>query len=110
MKTTWWGINVFCPKCKIPTQLYSAAYSADGELRYVGLCPTCNEAIVWEVFASKLQHIALLTDMNKQQRVEKVVPKVQVPQEPLKLLPMTDDDKRIQRELGIDPRERKKRV
>ena len=49
-----------------------AAYSADGEIRFGFQCPICNENFVWQMFASALQHTALISDLDTRQTNKKL--------------------------------------
>jgi hypothetical protein len=100
----WWGISLDCPEHKKSCILQVATFSADGELRFTFWCPDCKEFYNYQVFASALQHRALMNDIG----ADKQIPRKPQPVRPPTALPspptvLTDDDKEWEHFMGIDP-------
>lgn len=105
MEVKWWGLGITCPKCKIPVQIQTMDYSSDGELRFNCVCSTCQQMVTWRIFAGKLQHRALIGDIENNGATTAVVP----PKKPnLPLLPpvkekLEEGDEGWLHNLGICP-------
>lgn len=84
---TWWSISGECPKCNRDMVLQEAYFSADSELAFTFSCASCQESVKVITTGQKLQHQALMNDMNKKWKTSKAVPAKQ------RLLPPLTEDK-----------------
>ena len=107
----FWGVDVFCPKCKKSATLQLVLFSADGELKMTYFCFGCREALEYRTFASALAHRALLNDIDAERKETKRKREERggrPPLEPPLAVPppaITDEDRKWEREMGIDPGE-----
>ena len=101
MGICWYAASIPCPSCKEESALIqSVSYSADGEMRFTRYCETCKETLYWRVFASQLAHRALCKDTENEIKTPAQINPA--PGQPEKL---TDQDKKLERSMGIDPGE-----
>ena len=103
MQQAWSNCGILCPDCKQQVRLDDVASSADGELRISGLCPKCRERVSLRVFATALAHQALCNDIARC-HTSPIVPVSRRLNPPLAIPPekISDDDKRLLHEFGID--------
>ena len=104
MNQSWWDIAFSCVDCKTALPISLAAFSADGEFRFTFYCDKCKQTFNWRAFASKLQHIALMNDMEKEKKIIPAQPQKKVIIPPEKL---TDKDKKFLSDFGINSEEEK---
>lgn len=99
MDIGWYLVHIPCPMCKGEfTDIMSASYAADGELKFSRYCATCKETISWRVFASQLAHRALCNDLEKDGKPP--LKTLEMPRQPEKL---TENDRKLERSMGIEP-------
>ena len=111
METQWYNIEFKCTECESKTHLQKAIFSADGELCFTFYCGKCKEQRQWRVYASRLQHKALLSDMKRdpstRRRGRKITPVEAKSPTPPQKAELTEKDKEFLRKLKIDPLGRK---
>jgi hypothetical protein len=106
MEQGWSKCGILCPDCHQQVQLDDIASSADGELRISGICPKCKERVNWRVFASQLAHQALCNDITRCHKPNTIpVSRRLAPPLAIPLEKISEDDKKLLHEFGIDPNE-----
>jgi len=87
-------------------------YSADGEFQFSYQCPRCKEFIRWRVFATMLQHQALMNDFRSfsKEATPVVTPHSRRPPKPpirVSTSELTGDDKTFLKQCNIVPWDKK---
>lgn len=103
MENTWWGMkDVSCPKCGADMVQGETHFAADSQIRFWYSCPECKMTFPIDYFASQLQAIALNLDLEKRFGIPQSACKPQLPILPAKF---TEEDRSLERSMGIDPQE-----
>ena len=103
MDVHFWHVKLTCLKCSSDVVLQACQFSSDGELKFTFYCFDCKQVWLYRVFASQLVSMALVND------VEEYVKSRNEPGRPVRpplLTPpplFTEEDKKLERDMGIDP-------
>ena len=97
MDTKWHGLALLCPGCSKNFTILQIFATCTGELKVEGLCATCGKELFWQSTFAHLICSALVCDMNEA-GLQK--PQLQLPPAPSS--PLSDEDKKMGKDFGID--------
>ena len=104
MQPQWIEMGLRCPDCKLEITITQIAYSADGEWRFSGKCSKCHRLVWLRNFATYFAYQALRNDIERCHKPP-VVPTNRRLTPPLAIPPekLSEEDKQILKDFGIDP-------
>lgn len=75
IETRWHPVPLACPVCNGEVVITAVCVSADGELKIELQCETCKKPLQWVSHFTRMQHAALLGDIEESQEREKHKPR-----------------------------------